>query len=155
MANSLPQSIIDHNVNRIVIGSKNVTITLKPTADSSPSAIEIPWSLPNRRERPRIDQAYDDTAHAPNPQLVQAIVRAQIWLRSLSDGTYDSVEDLARAAGLHPKVIRNRIRMAFLAPNVTKSILEGNQAPGLRLKGFIGTASLSWFHQRRLAMKAG
>ena len=119
----------------------------------TPTEIEIPWSLPNKRERPRIEGASEDTTRAPNPQLVQAIVRAHIWLKSLSDRTYDSVEDLARAAGLHPKVIRNRIRMAFLAPNVTKAILEGNQAPSLRLKGFIGATPLSWSHQRRLAMK--
>jgi hypothetical protein len=148
-----PRKIIDHNVNRIVIGSKNVTIALKLTADRTPTEIEIPWSIPNKHERPRIEGASEDTIRAPNPQLVQAIVRAHIWLKSLSDGTYNSVEDLARVAGLHPKVIRNRIRMAFLAPNVTKAILEGDQSPRLRVKDFSGAAPLSWSGQR-LALRS-
>lgn len=121
-----------------MVGGKNVTITLKPTADSTPSAVEIPWSTLNKRECPRIEQANEDTVRAPNPQLVQAIVRAHLWIRLLSDGTHKTVESLARSVGTHPKIVRNAIRMAFLAPNVTKVILEGDQAPSLRLKDFIG-----------------
>jgi hypothetical protein len=148
-----PQNIIDHNVSRIVIGSKNVTIMLKPTADSAPSAVEIPWSTPNKRGCPRIEGTNEDTVRAPNPQLVQAIVRAHAWIRLLSDGTHKTVKSLAQSVGVHPKIVRNGIRMAFLAPNVTKAILEGDQQPGLRLKDFIGPVPLSWSGQR-LALRS-
>jgi DNA invertase Pin-like site-specific DNA recombinase len=148
-----PKNIIDHNVSHIVVGSKNVTITLKPTANCTPSAIEIPWSKPNKRQCPRIDEAKEDTARVPNPQLVQAVVRAHAWVRLLSVGTHKSVESLARSVGVHPKIVRNRIRMAFIAPNITKAILEGDQAPSLRLKDFIGAAPLSWSSQR-LALRS-
>jgi len=60
--------------------------------------------------------------------LVQAVVRAHAWLKLLTDGTYDSIEALAPAVGLHPKHIRNLIRLAFLSPTATKAILDGHSA---------------------------
>jgi DNA invertase Pin-like site-specific DNA recombinase len=143
-----PQDIIAHYVSRIVVGSKNVTVTFKPSADNTPAAIEIPWSTPTKRERSRIEGANDDSARAPNPQLVQAVVRAHAWVRLLSDGTHRNVESLARSVGVHPKIVRNGVRMAFLAPDVTKAILEGDQPPSLRLKDFVGAVPLSWVEQR-------
>ena len=86
---------------------------------------------------------------APNPQLVQAIVRAHTWARLLSDGTHNSIESLAQSVDVHPKIIRNGIRMAFLAPTITRAILEGEQPPSLSLKNFIGAVPLSWSEQRR------
>ena len=50
---------------------------------------------------------------------------------------------------VHPKIIRNGIRMAFLAPTITQEILEGEQLPSLGLKDFIGEVPLSWSEQRR------
>jgi hypothetical protein len=87
--------------------------------------------------------------HAPNPQLVEALVRAHIWVKSLANGAYDSVEDLARAADLHPKVIRNRMRLAFLAPNLVDDILQGRQVRSVTIRGLVKSAVLSWREQRR------
>jgi len=39
-------------------------------------------------------------------------------LQLLTDGTHNSIDSLARAVDLHPKVIRNRIRLAFIAPDI-------------------------------------
>ena len=144
-----PKNLIHRNVTRVVVGSTKVKITLKSTADGTPSEIEIPWSKPNNRERPRIHEAYEAMARAPNPQLVQAVVRARTWVRLLSDGTHKSIQSLAHSVDIHPKIVRNGIRMAFLAPTITKAILEGEQPPSLSLKNFIGAVPLSWSEQRR------
>jgi hypothetical protein len=58
------------------------------------------------------------------------------------------VESLGNAVGLHPKIIRNGIRLAFLDPAITKALLEGEQPPNLRLKDFSGEIALSWVEQR-------
>jgi site-specific DNA recombinase len=144
-----PQHLIDRNVARIVVGSTKLKITLKPTADGMPSEVDILWSKPQKHERPRIEEADEAMARAPSPQLVQAVVRAHTWVRLLSDGTHKSVESLAQSVNVHPKIIRNGIRMAFLAPTITKAILDGDQPPGLNLKDFIGAVPLSWSEQRR------
>lgn len=61
-------------------------------------------------------------ARAPNPLLVQAIVRAHNWLEAVSDETYNSIEDLASRLDLHPKVIRKGLRLAFLSPTITEGV---------------------------------
>ena len=70
------------------------------------------------------------------------------WVKLLSDGTHISVESLAQSVGVHPKIFRNGIRMAFLAPTITKAILEGDHTRNLGLKDFIGAVPLSWSEQR-------
>ena len=144
-----PQNLIDRSVSRIVVGSTKVKITLKSTTDGNPSAIEIPWSNTQNHQRPHIEDGDEAMARAPNPQLVQAVVRAHTWVRLLSEGTHKSIESLAHSVDVHPKIVRNGIRMAFLAPTITKEILEGEQPPSLSLKDFIGAVPLSWCEQRR------
>lgn len=84
----------------------------------------------------------------PNAELVQGLVRAHVWIKLLSAGKYKSIEALAAAAKLHPKVIRNRLRLAFLAPAITNQILSGEQPVSLTLKALDRTMSLSWKEQR-------
>jgi site-specific DNA recombinase len=67
-----------------------------------------------------------------NEGLIQSIVRAHAWKRALLDGAHDSVEMLAEANQLHPKVVRQALRLAFLSPQVISAILEGRQPKGLR-----------------------
>ena len=45
----------------------------------------------------------------------QAIVRARHWASELANGTYASVGELAANAKLNSKVVRNELRLAFLA----------------------------------------
>jgi hypothetical protein len=51
----------------------------------------------------------------------------------LQNGTYESIEALAEANRLHPKVVRQALRLAFLSPDVTSAILEGRQPAGTSL----------------------
>jgi hypothetical protein len=128
----------------MVVRPKRITLTLK--AASAP--IELPWALLKKRNLSQIEQdPTKEDQRAPNPQLVQAIVHAHVWVKSLYDGTYASVEDLARTAGLHPKVIRKRIRLAFLAPDMTRTILHGHQRASTNVGGLAKLASLSWRSQ--------
>jgi len=59
-------------------------------------------------------------------------------VRSLQDGTYDSIEELSAAAELHPKIVRQST--AFLAPDITEATLLGGQAADLtiRLRALLG-----------------
>ena len=83
----------------------------------------------------------------PNPRLVQAVVRAHVWLKLLTDGT--SIEALAVAVGRHPKHIRNAVRLAYLSPAMTKSILRGDQRAALMLGDLDDAIALSWDKQQR------
>jgi hypothetical protein len=48
--------------------------------------------------------------------------------------SYASVEELAIAANLHPKAIRNELKLAYLAPEIVEAVLSGR--PRLFACGF-------------------
>jgi hypothetical protein len=68
----------------------------------------------------------------------------------LRDGKYESIEQLAEANRLHPKVVRQALRLAFLSPEVTSAILEGKQPAGLTLPRVPKLLPMSWMEHRRL-----
>jgi site-specific DNA recombinase len=57
---------------------------------------------------------------------LKAIVREHAWLDDLASGRISSIEELAAATDLHPKVIRQGLRLAFLAPGFLRNEIEGN-----------------------------
>lgn len=93
------------------------------TNSGTPETIEIPWQAPVKNGP--IPPPPSPNAAPSDSKLLQAVVRAHAWLRDLKGGKYSSIEDLADAAKLHPKVVRKNLRLAFLAPSIMASILEG------------------------------
>jgi site-specific DNA recombinase len=89
-----------------------------------------------------------ESAH--NESLIQSIVRAHGWIQSLQNGAYETIEQLAEANSLHPKVVRQALRLAFLSPEVTSTILESRQLKELALAQIQKLFPLSWPEHRRL-----
>ena len=67
----------------------------------------------------------------PDPKLIQAVVRAHCWTDVLANADFASIEELAAGVKLHPKVVRNEIKLAFLAPEIVNSVLATVCAFGL------------------------
>jgi len=136
-----PREFAERTIDRIVVQPDRLTVALRP--DLSRDPLEIPWSAANRSDESRIE---GDAAASgkPDQALVQAVARAHVWIDLLMAGAYDSVEDLATAAGVHPKVIRNRVRLAFLSPDLNRAILSGEQPKNAGLAELNGPISLSW-----------
>jgi site-specific DNA recombinase len=119
------RELVDKLFDRITIKSDRIIVILK----EDPAPVEIPWNSESKGNLARIEhESTADQRNSPDPRLVQAIVRAHSWLQALSDGTYDSVEQLARVVDLHPKVVRSGIRLAFLAPDIVRKLLRGPAA---------------------------
>ena len=87
---------------------------------------------------------------AHNESLIQSIVRAHVWMERLRNGAYESIEALAEANCLHPKVVRQALRLAFLSPDVTSVILEGGQPAALSVARIPKLLPLPWTEHRRL-----
>jgi len=143
-----PRALLEQKIARVVVHPKQLIITIKKIDDSLSPPIEVPWSPARKRDFVRVDDQNVVGGRAPNVELIQSLVRAHVWLKLLSVGKYDSIEALAAAAKLHPKVIRNRLRLAFLAPAITGGILFGKQPASLTLKALDRTMSLSWKDQQ-------
>lgn len=132
-----PQQTIARCVERVALAKNSITVFLK----SGGNAIEIPAHF---AEKDLSEIQETSSSRRSDLMLVEALVRAQSWIRQLADGTYASVDDLAEAAHLHPKVIRNRLRLAFLSPHLTSSVLGGNHPGSLTIRKLVGSPALSW-----------
>ena len=139
---------------RVVVSCGQLLITTAGSSgtadiDGTHAEIRIAWSTTAKDSAAAVEsEDAPDGAH--NNGLVQSVVRAHAWAQSLRDGTYDSVEMLAEANRLHPKVIRQALRLAFLSPNVTSAILAGSQPVALSLAQIPKLLPLPWTEHRRL-----
>jgi hypothetical protein len=87
-------------------GRRPTVASQLPGVGVRPSVIEFSWAKERRRDPVQIAAATDvERTVVPNPAFVQAVIRAHSWIKLLTDGTYNSIESLAKAIDLHPKVI--------------------------------------------------
>lgn len=136
-------------IERVVIGKSIVRITFKSKtqADSSTTkALEIPWT-PVKVSYTHLPRPSDGR---PDQKSLEAVVRAHAWLADLKSYRYVSIEELAGCVQLHPKVVRQALRLAFLAPKVTISILRGDRPGRLTLRQIPKRLPLAWTELPRL-----
>ena len=144
-----PTSI--EEIERVVIARDRLVLTKVGNSDDDGlnREFKIEWSMKARDAVPEVKN-HQESESAPNEGLVQSVVRAHAWMHSLRDGSYKSIESLAEANQLHPKVVRQALRLAFLSPAVTSAILEGSQPAGLSLSQVPKLLPLPWAEHRRL-----
>jgi hypothetical protein len=139
---------------RVVVTRDQLLITTAGSsrtteANETTTETRIAWSANTRDSIATLDS---DAAPegASNESLIQSVVRAHVWIHLLREGTYVSIEKLAEANQLHPKVVRQALRLAFLSPDVTSAILEGRQPTTLSLAQIPKLLSLAWTAHRCL-----
>jgi DNA invertase Pin-like site-specific DNA recombinase len=90
----------------------------------------------------------------PDHRLVREILRAIRWFDAIASARYASILDLARAEGCCPTLVTDRIRLAFLAPDMVEMILEGRQPIGITIASLKRACPLpvSWEEQRSLLL---
>ncbi|MET0183603.1 MAG: recombinase family protein [Caulobacterales bacterium] len=87
----------------------------------------------------------------PNQTLMRAVARGHDWRRLLLSGEYPTNRALGEAFGYGEEVVRKHLRLAFLAPDITRDILDGRHRPGLTLDQLLRSEiPLSWSAQRAL-----
>lgn len=143
------QDIVKTKVERIVLSQTKIVITLK-AGQTAGNLIELARTQPSTSPLARIETDDCQSNGGPDVNLINAVARAHFWLRVLSDGTYQSIEQLADAAKWNPKVIRKTLRLAFLAPDITQAILVGTHSKPLKVSDLQMASILVWSEQRRM-----
>ena len=139
---------IDH-VERIVVFRDRISIELFKDERGAKPKITIPWSHQSS-DKAAVVETNNVSDGVRDEGLIRAVVRAHAWLSRLEDGMHDSVEELAEANNIHPKVVRQALRLSFLSPEITAAILEGKQPSSFKLGGIPKLLPLPWATQRRL-----
>jgi DNA invertase Pin-like site-specific DNA recombinase len=137
------REIVSATVERIVLSQGKTSIYLKrgPT-----SPIELIQPVARVGARATIENTGSE--NKPDMALVQALARAHAWRKALMNARYKSVEDLARAVQWNPKVIRKTLRLAFLAPTIADSILNGCESSMLNVSKLQSLSTYSWAEQQ-------
>ena len=131
----------------IVVARNQLLITFAGNSGNDAEEVKIRW-LPRSKDAATTELGHALSVETRNQGLIQSVVRAHAWMRTLCDGAAESIEQLAEGVGLHPKVVRQALRLAFLSPEVTSAILEGRQPEGLTLARIPKMLPLSWIDQR-------
>ena len=86
----------------------------------------------------------DGASWAPRPRvdnaMVKALARAFRWRKMLDTGVHATLEDLARAKGVHATYVSRVLRLTLLAPEIVEAILDGRQPEGLQLEDLLGVS---------------
>lgn len=115
--------------------------------------IRIPFALaPARRHRKAvITDAARRSQPIIDPLMINAVLRARRWFDMLMGGQVGSISDLAAVENVNRAWISAQLPLAFLAPDIAVSILDGCQPAALILKDLnaIASASVDWAEQRQ------
>jgi hypothetical protein len=91
-------------IERVTVTSDRLQIRITGTPDEPGRDIKLKWLPKTKDAATKVGgDGSSDIVQSESP--IQSIVRAHSWLRGLRDGAHESIEGLAAANGLHPKVI--------------------------------------------------
>ena len=126
---SSPEEVLRKRVERVIIHADRVEI-IKVTTDDA-TAEEIPSSRNivvtarlAHRNRARI---LDDGSAAPDAALVRALGRAHEWRDWMERGEASSYRAIAAKAGVTSGYVQTILPLAFLAPGLTRELLDGRR----------------------------
>ncbi|MEE9239716.1 MAG: recombinase family protein, partial [bacterium] len=132
-------------------GHENPSPLREADPESSHLILSVPASLQRRGiEMKMIVEAENRNTAGPDPALIRLITRAHSMKKKLVDGNGLSLRQIARREKLDRSYLARLIRLTFLAPDITKAILEGSQPPGLTATHLIRRTRLpmDWREQR-------
>lgn len=133
---------LDRVVARIVVHKDRLRVTLL-AATGETKTEDLLWSgRPNSTLAKRVERP--DQPQGEARPLLKAILRAQAWIKQLEDGSYPSVEALAKAVGLHPGAVRQSITLAFVPPRLLTDLLHGTEAQMPPVRKLQAGVSLDW-----------
>ena len=121
------------------------------SADGETITVHIPLTFRKRGGR-KLVVTPDGAEWAPRPRvdnaMVKALARAFRWRKMLDEGVYGTLEDLARAKGVHATYVSRVLRLTLLAPEIVEAILDGRQPVALQLDDLLAGFPLEWREQR-------
>ncbi len=141
------------------IGKNRIVLTLQAKAlgdaldlqsdviDPAVLTIDAPFALRRRGVEGKI--VVGDREPNPDRTLLRALAHAHAWVADLRRGT--PLGDIAASTGHSESYIRTRAQLAYLAPAIQGTILEGRQPADLTLERIIRKpVPLDWDAQARL-----
>ncbi|MGE0830622.1 MAG: recombinase family protein [Hyphomonadaceae bacterium] len=86
-----------------------------------------------------------------DPSLLRALGRGRHWRAQLLSGAVKDAATIAAAEGVTKAIVYRHLKLAYLAPDLVRDILDGRQRAGLALRNLLKMdLPLDWRAQRRV-----
>ena len=121
--------LLRQRVERVVVHADRIEIVQAVTGDvagdeeGESRTIVVPVKLAHRNRA----VVFDDGRATPDPVLLKALCRAHEWRTWLEKGEALSFQELASKAGVTPGYVQKVLPLAFLAPGLTRELLDGRR----------------------------
>jgi hypothetical protein len=120
------------------------------TKQQTPSTItvHVPLKFAVRGGRKTIigEMVHDAPKTRFDNSIAKALARAYRWKRQLEDGTYATVDELAKAERINGSYVTRILRLNLLAPDIVEASLDGRTT--LTVLALSVPISSSWSEQR-------
>jgi hypothetical protein len=117
------------HMDRSAIATLLLDHQIEPSDDQDRALIRIdcPFTIRRRGVETRIVLTYDPAqSRAPDPALVDLVLRSHHYVQLLTDGTNRSLADIATANRVDPSEVSRTLPLAFLSPKHLDAILTGD-----------------------------
>jgi len=113
----------------------------------------LPLKMKRRGVETRIIlEGCDNAPRSVDPALLKALARATQWFDELAARQVRSLAEVARREGLPKRYVERLAKLAFLAPRIVETAVEGHPEAGLSLQMLMDgrfEPSLEWSEQQR------
>jgi site-specific DNA recombinase len=155
-------SVIAELVDRVDLTSDGIRVSIKlPVRDADksrtllPDRVAIARLFPMQMKRRGVELRLivgnqNRSAANVDLSLLKAVARAHRWFEEITTGNAKSLAAIAAREGLAVRYVGRLIRLAFLAPEIVESIVEGRQPTTLIAEALTRRIALplSWSAQR-------
>jgi site-specific DNA recombinase len=135
-----------------VLGTAPAIIGSVDQEDANILTLSVAAQLRRRGKEMTMRIERSDTFPArPNPSLIKLIVRAHLFKARLLQSAGGKFAELASREKLNRSYYSRVVRLTYLAPDITRAILEGRQPPTLTAAMLLEHSSLplAWPEQRK------
>ena len=145
-------------VQRAEVGEGEIIVTIDLSHFIDGKGAKVRHVIPARIRRRGVEMrlvletGQNGSDSKADPALIKAVVRARKWFDNLATGNARSLGDIAKEEGVSDRYVTKLLPLAFLAPEVVETILEGTQPFELTAEALTKRVNLplDWAEQRSL-----
>lgn len=152
-------NVVDRFVQRVELQQNGIRLTLSLASliasEANSNTVTIVRDIPMQMKRRGVEMRLVIGGTGParvDPTLLKTIVSAHRWFNDLVSGKVRNMGEIAAREGKDKSYISRVMSLAFLAPDITESIIAGRQPVDLIAEKLIKRLHLplDWAQQRKL-----
>lgn len=139
-------------IERIVVSEKGLKLLLK-SSDGTAAEVELAAALRTVGGAKRVTDSNGSPLQplGPDVALQRAIARGKRWEQQLVTGERAGADDIAAREGLQSRYVDKVLKLAWLAPDITESIISGRRLRDYGLTDLLGSElPMDWSLQRQV-----